>query len=108
MTEATDCQLTTIYIVLSEGSRAEHTVRVGTVNLLAEDKRMQELIKTPEMYCILSESLKAWGKTPGVESRFVFGPASDQERQDWQRARLNSPEKIYLLTYISLPPERLS
>lgn len=28
MTEATDCQLTTIYIVLSEGSRAEHTVRV--------------------------------------------------------------------------------
>ena len=108
MTEATDCQLTTIYIVLSEGSRAEYTVRVGTVNLLAEDKRMQELIKTPEMYCIVGESLKAWGKTPGVESRFVFGPASDEERQDWQRARLKSPENIYLLTYISLPPERLS
>jgi hypothetical protein len=108
MTGSSDSELTTIYIVLKQGSRAEHTVRVGTVNLLAEDERMQELIKTPEMYCILGESLKAWGETPGVKSSFVFGSGNDEERQDWQRARLNSPQNIYLLTYISLPPERLS
>ena len=107
MTGSSDSELTPIYIVLKGGSRAERTVRVGTVNLLAQNER-KELIKTPEMHCILGESLKAWGETPGVESNFVFGPASDEERQDWQRACLNSPENVYLLTYISVPPERLS
>ena len=92
MSEPTDSELTTIFVVLNEGSPAEHGVRVGTVNLSPEDERMQELIGTPKVYGLVQESLKAGGETV--------------ERKAWEQERQGSPEGVYFLPYISQSPEK--
>jgi hypothetical protein len=106
MSEPADSELTTIFVVLNEGSPAEHGVRVGTVNLSPEDERMQELIGTRKVYGLVQESLKAGGETVGVKSCFVFIPATDDERKAWEQERLGSPEGVYFLPYVSQYPEK--
>ena len=106
MSEPTDSELTTIFVVLNEGSPAEHGVRVGTVNLSPEDERMQELIGTRKVYGLVKESLKAGGETLGAKTCFVFIPASDEERKAWEQERLGSPEGVYFLPYISQSPKK--
>jgi hypothetical protein len=106
MSETTDSELTTIFVVLNEGSQDEHGVRVGTVNLSPDDERMQELIGTRKVYFILQESLKAWGETVGANSCFAFIPATDEERKAWEQERLDSPEGVYFLPYSSQSPEK--
>jgi hypothetical protein len=101
MREPMDSELTTIFVVLNEGSQDEHGVRVGTVNLSPDDERMEELLGTSKVYCIVQESLKAWGETVGDNSCFAFIPATDEEREAWERERPDSPEGVYLLSYIS-------
>jgi hypothetical protein len=108
MSEPTDSELITIFVVLNEGSPAEHGVRVGTVNLSPEDERMQELIGTRKVYGLVQQSLKAAGETVGDKSCFVFIPATDEERRAWEQERLGSPEGVYFLPYISHSPEKRS
>ena len=108
MSEPMDSELITIFVVLNEGSPAEHGVRVGTVNLSPEDERMQELIGTPKVYGLVHEALKAGGETVGAESCFVFIPATDEERKAWEQERQGSPEGVYFLPYISQSPEKRS
>ena len=108
MSEPTDFELTTIFVVLNEDSPAEHGVRVGTVNLSPEDERMQELIGTRKVYSLVQESLKAGGETVGAKSCFVFIPATSEERKAWEQERLASPEGVYFLPYISQSPEKRS
>jgi hypothetical protein len=108
MSEPTDSDLTTIFVVLNEGSQDEHGVRVGTVNLSPDDQRMEELIGTSKVYSILQDSLKIWGETVGDNSCFVFIPATDQERAAWERERVESPEGVYFLPYISQSAEKRS
>ena len=104
MSEPTDSELTTIFIVLNESSPAEHGVRVGTVNLSPEDERMQELIGTRKVYGLVQESLEAGGETMGTKSCFVFIPATDEERKAWEQERLGSPDGVCFLPYISQSP----
>ncbi|MBU6463415.1 MAG: hypothetical protein KGK01_07860 [Bradyrhizobium sp.] len=106
MSEPTDSELTTIFIVLNEDSPAEHGVRVGTVNLSPEDERMQELIGTPQVYGIVQAALTAGGETVGARSCFAFIPATDEERKAWEQERLGSPEGVYFLPYISQSPDQ--
>ena len=108
MSEPTDSELTTIFVVLNEGSPAEHGVRVGTVNLSPEDERMQKLIGTRKVYGLVKESLKAGGETLGAKSCFVFIPATDEERKAWEQERLGNPEGVYFLPYISHSPKKRS
>jgi hypothetical protein len=108
MSEPRDSELTTIFVVLNDGSPAEHGVRVGTVNLSPEDERMQELIGTRKVYGLVKESLKAGGETLGAKSCFVFIPATDEERKAWEQERLGSPEGVYFLPYISQSPKKRS
>ena len=104
MSEPTDSELTTIFLVLNEGSPDEHGVRVGTVNLSSEDERMQELIGTPKVYGLVQEALTAAGETVGAESCFAFIPATDEERKAWELERLGTREGVYFLPYISRSP----
>jgi len=99
MSEPTDSELTTIFLVLNEGSPDEHGVRVGTVNLSSEDERMQELIGTPKVYGLVQEALTAAGETVGAESCFAFIPATDEERKAWEQERLGTREGVYFLPY---------
>ena len=99
MSEPTDSELTTIFLVLNEGSPDEHGVRVGTVNLSSEDERMQELIGTPKVYGLVQEALTAAGETVGAESCFAFIPATDEERKAWEQERQSTREGVYFLPY---------
>lgn len=99
MSEPTDSELTTIFLVLNEGSPDEHGVRVGTVNLSSEDERMQELIGTPKVYGLVQEALTAAGETVSAESCFAFIPATDEERKAWEQERLGAREGVYFLPY---------
>ena len=99
MSEPTDSELTTIFLVLNEGSPDEHGVRVGTVNLSSEDERMQELIGTPKVYGLVQEALTAAGETVGAESCFAFIPATDEERKAWEQERPGTREGVYFLPY---------
>ena len=99
MSEPTDSELTTIFLVLNEDSPDEHGVRVGTVNLSSEDERMQELIGTPKVYGLVQEALTAAGETVGAESCFAFIPATDEERKAWELERLGTREGVYFLPY---------
>jgi hypothetical protein len=99
MSEPTDSELTTIFLVLNEGSPDEHGVRVGTVNLSSEDERMQELIGTPKVYGLVQEALTAAGETVGAKSCFAFIPATDEERKAWEQERLGTREGVYFLPY---------
>ena len=99
MSEPTDSELTTSFLVLNEGSPDEHGVRVGTVNLSSEDERMQELIGTPKVYGLVQEALTAAGETVGAESCFAFIPATDEERKAWEQERLGTREGVYFLPY---------
>jgi len=99
MSEPTDSELTTIFLVLNEDSPDEHGVRVGTVNLSSEDERMQELIGTPKVYGLVQEALTAAGETVGAESCFAFIPATDEERKAWEQERQSTRECVYFLPY---------
>lgn len=99
MNEPTDFELTTIFLVLNEGSPDEHGVRVGTVNLSSEDERMQELIGSTKVYDLVQEALTAAGETVGAESCFAFIPATDEERKAWEQERLGTREGVHFLPY---------
>jgi hypothetical protein len=98
--------LTTICVVLNNGTPAEHNIRIATVNLQPEDERMQELLETRDFYEVLVESLKAWGENVGEKSDFVFDVATEEEREDWQEGRIGSSEEVYVLGYVYRPVEK--